>query len=40
MYVPGPVLRNGTNEVVLVEVAQAPQQPEGGHAHAFTCHKL
>ncbi len=34
LYVPGPVLREGTNELVLLEVEGAPLQPTGWcHAH-------
>ena len=29
LYVPGPVLREGENEVVLLEVESAPEQAEG-----------
>lgn len=28
LYVPGPVLREGTNEIVLLEIEGAPQQPK------------
>ena len=29
LYVPGPVLREGENEVLLLEVEQAPEQAAG-----------
>ncbi len=35
-YVPGPVLRAGVNEVIMLEVEAAPSDPTGDHT-THTC---
>ena len=37
LYIPGPMLRDGENELILLEIAQSVEKPTGGLGHFLIC---